>query len=54
MESKRKQVVHILAGEIRLGVIPPKQAADKIDIQLSWSPKNYADETPPHGSQIEK
>lgn len=47
-----KEIVHILAGEIRVAV--QKQEAvktvdqDKLSIKLSWSPKNVNGERVPH------
>lgn len=56
-----EDIVHILAGEIRVGV--QKQEApviagktdDKLSIKLSWSPKNVQSESAPHpDNQLEK
>ena len=55
------EIVHILAGEIRVGV--QKQEApvacgktdDTLSIKLSWSPKNVRGENAPHpDNQYEK
>jgi hypothetical protein len=50
-EIKKKTIVHILAGEIR---VQATKNDNKVDVKLSWSPKNVVGENPPHGTEVEK
>jgi hypothetical protein len=52
------EIVHILAGEIRVGVERKEaqvETDDQLSIKLSWSPKNVERENAPHPTnQYEK
>ncbi len=54
MMAKQKNVVHILAGEIRCGVVPKTVAGTPLKIKLSWSPKNVSGEHSPHPSGVDE